>query len=326
MVTSPSLQTLWQSIANKQTPLDERVTLLTALGKELRKQQGSLEASQLMVAFQAWFRELDTIEMVEASVGMMAQLRLVSCVELLVDVTLGSCPPALATMLTDDALQIRSRAIRTLGLIGDSRAVIPLMSILNNRSDNYRLRMAAAESLGRLGDHHAVDSLMGILRSDEEASIYLRESSARALGMLGDLRAVDALLEVLNSKKGLRNKMNFLKERVIRAIGKLLHGEGAEKDVLSGLVMSLNDEAPSIRQAAVEAIGQLDDEQWISVLLPRLQDKEPLVMEATVHSIYLLGDEDALERLLLDDDLTEPVRAEIMAYLHSDDSPDGDGV
>lgn len=326
MAQPVSLSQLWQAIENPETSQDGKLEALRNLSRALSDRLDSLEASQTMLALQTWMRQLECPELTGAALGVLERIRPVSSVALLIDVALGDTPPVLEDMnlSSDEKMGLRIRAVRTLGLIGDKRAVIPLMSLLNNQAQNYRLRMAAAESLGRLGDNHAVESLVGILRNEEESSIYLRESSARALGMLGDLRAVDALLEVLNSKQGLRNKMNFLKERVIHTIGSLIRGDRAQKDVLSSLVLALNDDAPSIRQAAVEAIGELEDEQWVSVLIPRLSDNEPLVAEAAVASIYELGGTAALERILQDDDLPAQVKEDIEAYLADDEEAEDD--
>lgn len=321
-MTSP-LQHCWDAVIDESTPLEVRINAVKNYGKALKmafKQPASaMEANHQMVAFQQWFRQQDAVDMISAGLSVFERLKLVSTVDVMVDLGLASYPAVVASAPVDDEhLALRTRAVKLLGVIGDRRAVIPLMSLLNNRQENYRLRMAAAESLGRLGDQHAVESLVGILRNDEESSVYLRESSARALGMLGDLRAMDALLEVLNSKQGLRNKMNFLKEQAIQSIGNLLRGEQAEKDVMNSLVSALNDEAASIRQAAIEAIGELDDPQWISVLIARLRDKEPLVVETAVASIYQLGGDEALERLLMDDNLPKSVREDIQSYLDED--------
>ncbi len=342
-----SLLTLWQAVSGQHCAVDSSDECSGALGKldaALAKQPNTLQASQVLLGLCGWLRQQSDADLFMRGFAILERFKPVCCVDLLVAIIYtggaeidGEHEPVALLVASEPAkkrkksendeptfLSLRVRAIKLLGRIGDTHAVVPLIQLLNEPSNHYRLRMAAAESLGRLGDTHAVDSLVGVLRNEDETSVYLRESSARALGMLGDLRAADALLEVLHSKKGLRNKMDFLKERVIQAIGHLFKEQPAEHSVVDSLVLALNDDAASIRQASAEAIGALGDPRWISVLMPRLLDPNPMVAEAVVASLYELGGEDALEDILTMSDLPEAVREDVASYLGDDDDEEDD--
>ncbi len=343
-----SLLTLWQAVSDQHCAIDsgngadECSDALSKLEAALAQQPNTLQASQVLLGLCGWLRTQQHADLFMRGFAIIERFKPVCCVELLVamictgqDVTDDDHEPVALLVApatkkkskksaSDEPtyLSLRVRAIKLLGRIGDTHAVVPLIQLLNDPQHHYRLRMAAAESLGRLGDTHAVDSLVGVLRNEDESSVYLRESSAKALGMLGDLRAADALMEVLHSKKGLRNKMDFLKERVIQAIGNLFKEQPAEHNVVDSLVLALNDDAASIRQASAEAIGALGDPRWISVLMPRLMDPNPMVAEAVVASLYELGGEDVLEDILTMSDLPAAVREDVSSYFGDEDDDD----
>ncbi|MDH4378640.1 MAG: HEAT repeat domain-containing protein [Vampirovibrionales bacterium] len=316
--------------------LAARMDALLKLGNLLEQHKESLSATQTLVGLLAAVRTDGNLLWVTRAVSIVDQLAPVSAVSTLIDVALADgiavldALPAERVNARNDCTHLRCVAIRALGKIGgkfggkagDSPAVIPLMSLLNDRGLNYRVRMAAAESLGRLGDAHATAALMDILQNDEEPSIYLRESTAKALGMLGDLRAVDALIEVMNTKKGLRNKLTFLKERAIQALGQLVSGKKADEKVVNNLLLSLKDSASSIRLAAVEALGDLDDPQWIPHLATCLNDSDDMVSLAAIASIYNVGGDIALRALLGLDTLPQFVREEIVTYLDDSNADD----
>jgi HEAT repeat protein len=93
-----------------------------------------------------------------------------------------------------DDHNIRLAAATALGRIGDSRAVDPLVSALE---DQPRVREVAAMALGEIGDHRAVDSLIVAL---EDADWEIRSTIAKALGKIGDPRAAKSLVNLLGDK------------------------------------------------------------------------------------------------------------------------------
>jgi len=237
---------------------------------------------------------------------------------LLIDVLLGSqiqlyeCQTARQFMASDDSMRLRSAAAYALGKVGDQRAIIPLMSILNDRTQNYRLRLAAAESLGKLGDDYAVKPLIDILSDEREKSIYLKESVAKALGMLGDIRAIEPLIDVLESKRGIRDKFNFLKEQIIEAIGRI--GKPDSRTATS-LVKALKDEAPSIRMAALDALSVLGDASCLPSIQSCIFDPEDDVAKAAINAVYRIGGEPLIRELLAHDSLPRFLRDELEGYI-----------
>lgn len=93
----------------------------------------------------------------------------------------------LIELLTDDNdKDVRANAARALGRIGSSQAVEPLITALADPS--REVRFTAAFALGRLGDNRAVLPLCAML---EQQDLYYNVITA--LRRLGDARAIEPL-------------------------------------------------------------------------------------------------------------------------------------
>jgi HEAT repeat protein len=231
---------------------------------------------------------------------------------LAIGVAIYESPQAKAFQTTDDSNRLRCAAAKALGVIGDKRSVVALMGILNNRDENYRLRLTVAESLGRVGDEFVVNPLIDIFSDEREKSVYLKESVARALGMLGDIRAIEPLIDMLEAKRDIRDKFNFLKERIIEAVAQI--GRPTRKTT-HGLMVALKDEAPTIRLAAIEALGTLGDESCLEEVQQCILDPDDDVACAAVNAVYRLGGERSIRALLTLENLPRFLRDELEGYI-----------
>ena len=88
---------------------------------------------------------------------------------------------------------MRFEAASALGDIGDSRCVEPLMGSLN---DSHRIKEVAIRSLGKIGDPRALPTLIDAVQ-DENWEI--RSMAARSLGQIGDPSATEALINALQN-------------------------------------------------------------------------------------------------------------------------------
>jgi energy-coupling factor transporter ATP-binding protein EcfA2 len=91
-----------------------------------------------------------------------------------------------------------AHAAEVLGMLGDPRAVEPLLPLLCSRQGDFMVRLAVADTLGRIGDARALPDLLEVLRDDKETDT-LRAKVAFALGLIGDPAAVDTLVGVLHA-------------------------------------------------------------------------------------------------------------------------------
>jgi len=94
--------------------------------------------------------------------------------------------------LQDKHARVRADAVKELGTIIDSRAVLLLINALRD-TDSY-VRGQAARALGKIKDIRAVKPLIDVLDDD---FICVREEAATALGDIKDVLAVDPLINFL---------------------------------------------------------------------------------------------------------------------------------
>ena len=75
-------------------------------------------------------------------------------------------------LLHDDDPEVRKEAALALGIIGDERAVEPLIDALHD--DDLEVREWAAWALGMVGDERAVEPLIDALLHDEDPRVRWR--------------------------------------------------------------------------------------------------------------------------------------------------------
>ena len=95
--------------------------------------------------------------------------------------------------LRDKDFDVRVFAAKTLGKIGDSRGLEPLLAAL--RDENYDVKRSATEALAKLGNL-AVKPLILALKDRPTESDRIVE----ALGKIGDVRSVEPLISALKNK------------------------------------------------------------------------------------------------------------------------------
>lgn len=101
----------------------------------------------------------------------------------------------LVLALSDDDPGVRDTAARFLGLLGDVRAVEPLLRRLDPGEDDGH-RILVAKALGKIGDTRAVPPLYS-LASDSDSWGLLRIAAMDALARLGDRRSLVMIAEAL---------------------------------------------------------------------------------------------------------------------------------
>lgn len=199
--------------------------------------------------------------------------------------------------LNDNDQYVKLESIRSLGKMGDIRAIPPLLDLLRkeNQEDQVYVQIAwafsdigekaveplldvltdsrrwvkraAAAALGRIGDRRAVESLIGSLQ-DEDVNLV----AATSLGEIGDKRAVGPLLAMLSSKD------KYIWIVVSRALGEI-----RDSRAIDPLLQALKDVQKSVRKGAAEALGEIGDRKALEPLSIAI-DEEP---ESDVRDIEL---------------------------------------
>jgi HEAT repeat protein len=112
----------------------------------------------------------------------------------LVSIGADAVEPLLSRLGEHDERNDRMWLIYILGEIKDTRAVAPLIAILQDKDDKYRGQ--AAQALGAIGDASAIPSLTDAMLHSYDDCGY---SAARALGAIGNEQAVSVLLDALDN-------------------------------------------------------------------------------------------------------------------------------
>jgi HEAT repeat protein len=94
------------------------------------------------------------------------------------------------------------------------------------------------------------------------------------------------------------------------------HAEAARARVVTALESALSDEAPMVREAAAEGLGDLDAKEALSALLVAVEDDDQLVRQKAILTLGMLKDPRAQQRLerALRDPRPEVRYQAVMAY------------
>jgi HEAT repeat protein len=150
------------------------------------------------------------------------------------------CFQHLVAGLQDASVRVRLLAVCGLAASGDPRAAEHVVTALRDGDPEVRTR--AAFALGRLGDAKAAPALIEAARGDD---LELHRAAITALGALGDV-AVDVLGRELHAAAAA--------DRVRAAIAL---GETRTLRALDALTCALDDEDPTVRVRAREAIEKI---------------------------------------------------------------------
>lgn len=222
------------------------------------------------------------------------------------------------------AADVHFDAAEALGLIGDPRAVGPLVKALWDPS--LSVRWIAAEALGRVRDPQVVDHLADLLKAhlpyEDEPFRRVCEEAIKSLGRLGDMRAVEPLVEALASP------VEELRHAAADALDKLgWHPDngsagGAYWVVKHDWLKCMDIGAPAVaplcallttvdattRMRAVETLGEIGDPRAVPALAKCLKDWRLARRETVVQALGRIGDTSAA-RVLVESLLIEDVRS-----------------
>jgi len=102
---------------------------------------------------------------------------------------------AVTELLASEDAEVRTYGALALGLMGDSRAVAPLMTLLQD--DDTNVRFHAIEALGRIGDAEPVDALAAIAESRD---FFLAFAALDAIGLIGEPAVASRVVALLDDE------------------------------------------------------------------------------------------------------------------------------
>jgi HEAT repeat protein len=216
----------------------------------------------------------------------------------------------------------RLAAIAGLGASGDKRALVPLLLSFNVPKAPPPESEAIARALGRLRRKEAVEPLMGAW--DYLASVQLqlgdlppslaslRLQIIESLGLLGDDLAEAVVLHALESEDA------RTAETAARAAGRIRLGLAYSR------LVDLSRKEGDLRQAAIEALGDLGDPRAEEILERYLDDQDNSLRAESAYALALLGKKKGRGTLrTLLESPSEPDRVLAAYYLLKLDDKDG---
>jgi HEAT repeat protein len=187
-------------------------------------------------------------------------------------VSLGAAAvDTLIAMLRGSDEGVRQIVAQALGKIRDTRAVEPLLAMLKDENESVAMRIIASQALAEIGDTRAVEALLAMLK-DENAFLPMRIKATQALGKIGDTRAVEPLVAVIEDKHAdvehearitfdyhvkWRLEDNYRAHQVVRQAAAQALGEIEDTRAVKPLVFGLQDNEQDVRRAAREALERI---------------------------------------------------------------------
>ncbi len=176
---------------------------------------------------------------------------------------------ALIARLKDENAGVRGAAARSLGHLGDPRAVLPLIDVLAD-SDG-EVRSAAVEALADLADPRAISPIAGLLKDP------VTDVKRNALGALShfDQAVPTAPVVVLldDPDADVRHQ----------AIDLLVHLHA--RSAAGAIARLIHDPSPDVRRSVVEALGNLGAQSGVATITEALSDAHADVRQAALGAL-----------------------------------------
>jgi HEAT repeat protein len=210
-------------------------------------------------------------------------------------------------------LKAHTAARDALELIDDPSAVDQLVAALGNRNDTGKQYFI--EALGRIDGVGNIDLLVEALEDKKE---FVQWSAARVLGGIRDNRSARALTKALMDGgrlsleaaqalgrigtqeavdgllKGLKHEDSHVREISATVLGSI-DNDRAKAALISSVE---NDSSDEVRAKAVEALGDVDNEQAMQVLFSALKDESIIVRTNAVKALGRICNPDAVAPII----------------------------
>jgi HEAT repeat protein len=311
-----SLAPLLTAFRRKDESGENRAAIMTALGALGHPQAVAFLRGEVQrrwaqedlrpVAFRALWRSrhlLSRANLVEVVAGALAsdnQSLVYDAVLRAAELRARECTKPLLALIEHPDPNIRNKAVYALGLIGDRRAVDPLLALLPGTREARQLNNIAF-ALERIDKPAFYARIRGLVQH-QQAIIRLN-----AAFVLGDIRAPEALPLI---EQMLRDPSDRVKLEAIEAVAKLPLRPAATRL----LERALQDRSEVVQAQAILWLGQTGTQTSIAALEPFAAQPETIRGENAIYAIHRLSGgkrTDLLYRLYLSKDHGRSQRAAI---------------
>jgi len=272
---------------------------------------GEIEGGEFLVSFLESAQGAIVTHIIEA----LEQISLGSGENLLLKANSGKIIPLLLASLKDEDIEVRRKAIITLGQIKSSQAIEPLINLLLDSEEE--IREAAAQALVNVDSVHLKDLQRGLSRKEPEIKARL----ARILGEIGNPQSGGVLIPLLDNEeeevrieaayalakignttakkpllKALEDKVGHVRSAAANALGEL-----KVKEAIPALIETLSDPYPDVRKSAANALGKMKSYRGkiLPYLLSLCKDKRQEVRASCLYALGKVGGEGILDVLSL---------------------------
>ena len=238
----------------------------------LLEQLDPASASERAVIREA-LREAGAIDLLVSSLHRRAPWRRALAARTLGQVGADEAVPELVERLSDRSRYVREAAVRALGRIGDERALRPLTELF--------------ERPGRAGAGIVYEALLAL--GESSATVFREglssgEESVRVTSCFGVAAVLDPALARADLEPMLADPEGGVRAAACETLGRI-PGE----TVPAPLAQATHDPVPSVRRAAVSALGAYDDPDSLPFLLAALDDPERDVALRAGEALVRLG-------------------------------------
>ncbi|MCC5827829.1 MAG: HEAT repeat domain-containing protein [Phycisphaeraceae bacterium] len=227
----------------------------------------------------------DEVQVVDAAARALADMRDPDAAPALLEKYQATAPQALASVVYAlGAMQYRPAApsliehltpgsyssIIALGQIGDTRAVEPLMKLLENQPRiDYTLT-----ALGQLGSKEAEPAIlkaMERLRDRGDAPLHIL-NALQALRTCGTEASVEPVARILADDRS----------HTARVTAAMTLGRIGHRSAVPALIQALEDRGSGVSTAAAEALGQIGDPRAVPALIKLVRERNNMPQFAAV--------------------------------------------
>jgi HEAT repeat protein len=194
----------------------------------------------------------------------------------------------LIDVLKDNSVVVRSEATKALGLISDRRATVSLIDLLTNKNEWITVRINAASLLGSIKDERAVMPLIDELKSDITS---IRSNAVVALGNIKDKRAVPLLVQIMENPK----EDDAIRANAVTALDSI-----GDLRTTPAILNALKSDNVTIRQNAVVAVGDISIKESVDTLIAIVGNLDELtaLRASAAESLGKIGDKKAITILV----------------------------
>lgn len=171
-------------------------------------------------------------------------------------------------LLSDMDGHVISNAVTGIGLIGDERAIEPLLELLGHPYPD--IQSAVVKALSNLKEHIKIDRLLDIVNNENPLT---RKNAILILGELLKICNKENMIKILEHLEfSLKDPDEDVRKAVVKALSNLDNKKEFYDELKRILFMALTDESAEVRIQTIETLGKYPDTEILNSLILMAND------------------------------------------------------